>query len=133
VSAWRCRNMSAADALLASDRFGGGVGSARRGPRRVAAVVDFVTAVRLRGSRPAAASEEGVDLVAGPASAVSVRSPRSVVLPLPGARPPRGLTSVLRPLALSLALIYGLIPPGAIPETRADLAAKRNKHLARRP
>ena len=107
VSRWRCRNMSEADTPLASDRFGGGIGSARRGPRRGAAVVDFVAAVRLRGSRTTAASEGDVNLVAGPASAVAVRLPRSVVFPLPAARPRRGLTGVLRPLALSRAFIHG--------------------------
>jgi hypothetical protein len=106
VSGWRCRNMSEADTPLASDRFGGGIGSARRGPRRGAAVVDFVAAVRLRGSRTTAASEGGDDL-AGPASTVAVRLPRSLVFPLPAARPRRGFTGVLRPLALSRALILG--------------------------
>jgi len=122
VSGWRCRNMSEADTPLASDRFGGGIDSARRGPRRGAAVVDFVAAVRLRGGRTTAVSEGGVDLMAGPASAavagpasavagpastVAVRLPRSLVFPLPAARPRRGLTGVLRPLALSRALILG--------------------------
>jgi len=116
VSGWRCRNMSEADTPLASDRFGGGVDSARRGPRRGAAVVDFVAAVRLRGGRTTAVSEGGVDLMAGPASAVAVagpastvavRLPRSLVFPLPAARPRRGFTGVLRPLALSRELILG--------------------------
>jgi hypothetical protein len=116
VSGWRCRNMSEADTPLASDRFGGGIDSARRGPRRGAAVVDFVAAVRLRGGRTTAVSEGGVDLMAGPASAVAVAGPastvavrllRSLVFPLPAARPRRGFTGVLRPLALSRALILG--------------------------
>jgi hypothetical protein len=107
LSGWRCRSMSEAESPVESDRFGGGIGSARRGPRRGAAVVDFVAAVDLRGSRTTAASEGGVDLVAGPASAVAVRLPRSMVFPLPAPRPRRGLTGVLRPLALSRVLIHG--------------------------
>jgi len=96
--------MSEADTRVASDRLGGGIGSARRGLRRGAAVVDFEAV--LRGSRTTAASEGGDDL-AGPASTVAVRLPRSVVLPLPAARTRRGLTDVLRPLAVSRALIHG--------------------------
>jgi hypothetical protein len=107
LSGWRCRNMSEADTPLASDRCGGGIGPARRGPRRGAAVVDFVAAVRLRGSRTTAALEGGVDLVAGSRSAVAARLPPSAVLPLPAVRPRRGLTGVLRPLALWRELIHG--------------------------
>ena len=106
LSGWRRRNISDADTPVGSDRFGGGVGFARRGPRRGAAVVDFVAAVRLRGSRTAAASEGGVDLVARSGSAVAVRLSPSAVLPLPAVRPRRGLTGVLRPLALSRELIH---------------------------
>lgn len=106
-SRWRCRNMSEADTPVASDRFGGGVSSARRGLRRGAAVVDFADAGRLRGSRTAAALEGGVNLVGGPGSAVAAaRWSLSVVLPLPAVRPRRGLTSALRPLALWRELIY---------------------------
>jgi hypothetical protein len=113
LSGHRRRAVSEANTPVSSVRLGGGVGPVRRGPpRRGAAALDFVAAVRLRGNPTPAASEEcGVDLVAvGPGLAVAVRLSLSVVLP-PAAPPRRDLARVVRPVALSRALIHCNYPP----------------------
>lgn len=131
LSGRRRRAVSEANTPVASVRFGGGVGPARRGPpRRGAAALDFVAAVRLRGNHTAAASEEcGVDLVAvGPGLAVAVRLSLSVVLP-PAAPSGRDLARVVRPLALSRALIHSNYPPcNPRNPSGADSAAERYTH-----
>jgi hypothetical protein len=112
LSGRRRRAVSEANTPVSSVRFGGGVGPVRRGPPRRGAALDFVAAVRLRGDRTAAASEEcAVDLVAvGPGLAVAVRLSLSVVLP-PAAPPRRDLARAVRPVALSRALIHSNYPP----------------------
>jgi len=65
--------MSEADTRVPWDCFGGGIGPARPGPRRGAAVVDFVAAFRLRGGCTTVASEGGFDLVVRLGSNVAVR------------------------------------------------------------
>ncbi|MDT5153578.1 MAG: hypothetical protein QOI01_5311 [Mycobacterium sp.] len=100
----RRRDVSEADTPVASLRFGGGVGSVRRGrSRRGAPAIDFAAAVRLLGTRTAASSDGRVDLVAlGPRLAVAVR--------LPAVPPRRGLTGVVGPAALSRELTHSDYP-----------------------
>ncbi|MCW2687673.1 MAG: hypothetical protein JWR37_2563 [Mycobacterium sp.] len=128
LSGRRRRDVSEADTPVASVRFGGGLGSARRGPsRRGAATVDFVAAVRLRGSRTAAASDLRVDLVAvGLGLAVAVR--------LPAVPPRRGLTGVVGPLALSRELTHNDYPrvQSSKPERIQRRSATHKRHPTRR-